>query len=293
MISRIAPTPSGFIHIGNAFNFIFTWLLVKSNKGKLILRIDDLDYKRCKSEYLNDLMQSLEWIGITWDEGPFSVSDVKKFSQHTRLDLYKDALNELRTKNNVFACACSRSELQDKLQYPENCLHKTLEFSQHAWRFITPASMVTFYDKFQNAAKHIDLYNTMRHPIIKRRDGLPAYQIASLVDDILMQVDTIVRGIDLENSTATQLQLAEVLGKRNFSKTSFYHHPLLMGDKGLKFSKSAGSYSLKEFRKSHTKQELFKQFAYWLKIDFEGEKIEDLLIPFSKKINHSLNIKFE
>jgi glutamyl-tRNA synthetase len=141
---------------------------------------------------------------------------------------------------------------------------------------ITPNEPVSFYDYFSRTTKQIDLYHHMRHPIIKRKDGIAAYQLASVVDDMEMGITTVVRGVDLLESTATQLLLAQQLHYASFQHIHFYHHPLIMDEHGNKLSKSQGSFCLREYREQHTKQELYASFARWLNFTFEGNTLTDL-----------------
>ncbi len=275
-VSRIAPTPSGYLHLGNAYNFLLTWLLVKQHRGVLWLRIDDSDAPRIRQEYVDDIFYTLDWLGISWDKGPQQVEEQQRYSQRQRIATYELSLQKLKDEQHVFACTCSRSDLANTLLYPETCLHQHLPFEEHAWRMITPKHMVSYHDFFSSTTRHIDLYQHMRHPVLKRKDGIPAYQLASVIDDIDMGITAVVRGIDLELSTATQLVLAQQLNKPSFNTIQFYHHPLLTDEYGNKLSKSQGSFCLREYREHHTKQELYASFARWLNFSFEGDTLTDL-----------------
>lgn len=263
--SRIAPTPSGFLHKGNAFNFMLTHRLVKQQNGKLALRIDDLDQGRTRPEYIGDIFDTLHWLGIAWEEGPLRAEDMPAYSQLNHSEEYLTYINRLKNKGHLFACDCPRSKLENTFIYPGTCLHRNLPFTHDTnWRLITPQRPVTFYDAFEKKERSINLYDTMRHPVIKKRDGSAAYQVASLADDVRMQVNMIVRGNDLADSTATQLYLAELLELDSFRNTQFYHHPLLAGTGEQKLSKSAGSPSIKEYCKTHSRDELYEEFEKWI-----------------------------
>ncbi|MEO6039289.1 MAG: glutamate--tRNA ligase family protein, partial [Saprospiraceae bacterium] len=195
---RLAPTPSGYLHRGNALNFTLNWLATRLQPGaNLLLRIDDLDADRKRPEYVADIFESLHWLGVDWEEGPASVDDFEKnWSQNLRKSLYHKALADLRSTGLLYACAKSR---QDMAPYGG---HYPLEFRNQyldldaphvAWRIATPAGF------------------PLPDFIVRRRDGVPAYQVASMVDDLHFGVTHIIRGVDLATSTYAQRWLAEQL----------------------------------------------------------------------------------
>jgi len=251
--SRLAPTPSGFLHLGNAYAFAVTANIVSKTGGTLRLRIDDLDAPRVRSEYIQDIFDTLAWMGITeWSGPPDANVFEKNFSQQQRLPAYFDCINQLIDTGLTYACNCSRSSLiaMGHHAYPGICRHKKLGFNapDTALRLvILPEKMpVRFFDYFTGQSHAIDLVKEMGDFVIRRKDGQPAYQIASLCDDEFYGINTIVRGNDLLTSTAAQLYLAELLGKKAFLSTHFFHHPLLTLPNGEKLSKSAGSDSIKQ-----------------------------------------------
>jgi glutamyl-tRNA synthetase len=269
--SRIAPTPSGFLHIGNAYNFLLTEAIVRKANGRLRLRIDDLDALRLRREYLEDIFESLAWLDIVYDEGPMNIEEQdQQFSQRFRVTRYNEVLRSLVDTGLVFACNCSRKDLQQTTQdgqYPGTCLSKNipLDAPDVSWRIQTPkdASMVRFYDKIIGA-QHMDLWDVQRHFVVRRRDGLPAYHVASLSDDADYGINTIVRGEDLLSSTGAQLYLAGLLRTHSFTNATLYHHPLLRDRQGGKLSKSAGSTSLRAMRAAGTDATVLReQAASW------------------------------
>ena len=231
---RLAPTPSGYLHAGNALNFIFNWMVVRSNNGRLLLRIDDLDADRKRSAFVQDVFDSLHWLELDWEEGPRDESDFEKnWSQHLRLSLYHSELQKLRETGLLFACRKSRSDLAPfGGQYPETFREQGLSLDDPdvAWRIRTPEGF------------------PMPDFIVRRRDGLPAYQVASMVDDVHFNITHAIRGSDLEASTQAQRYLAQCTDESKFLKINFLHHPLLLDAEGEKLSKSAGSSSLKIMR---------------------------------------------
>ncbi|MBW4888310.1 hypothetical protein KXQ82_01225 [Mucilaginibacter sp. HMF5004] len=245
--TRIAPTPSGFLHLGNALSFAITAALAHKTGAKILLRIDDLDQARMRSEYVQDIFDTLNFLEISWHEGPRDMGDFNKhWSQVQRLGLYNNALNRLKQSNSIFACSCSRADIPESGIYPGTCLNKglPLDTPNTSWRFKTdsnPIAVRTFPSGIVNSRLSPD----MRYFIVRKRDGYPAYQLASLVDDLHFGIDLIIRGQDLWPSTLAQLQLANRLDENAFVNTNFYHHPLLMADGNKKLSKSAGDTSIK------------------------------------------------
>lgn len=270
IISRIAPTPSGFLHMGNACNFVLTWLLVKMQKGRLRLRIDDLDKQRVRPEYLDDIFYTLEWLGLDWEDGPSSVAaHLQEHSQQDRIPLYDQAIQTLVDQEKVFACQCSRKQIlaaSEDGQYPQTCRHLLLsgEDSHHALRILTPKDeQISWMDQLAGEIS-ISLYQQMRDFVIRRKDGIPAYQIASIVDDLAYGTNLVVRGQDLLESTAAQLFLAKGLKEQDFHLIQWHHHPLLT-DAGGKLSKSAGSFAIRTWREQgHPPARVYQQVSRWL-----------------------------
>ncbi|MGV1098007.1 glutamate--tRNA ligase family protein [Thiovibrio sp. JS02] len=247
--SRIAPTPSGFLHLGNAVNFILTWLLVRRAGGSLKLRIDDADCARTQPEFIEDIFVQLQWLGLDWDEGPGGPADFgRSHSQLLRLARYRALLAALRDCAVVFPCACSRKEIRARAAsglYPGTCRHRRqAPAGEHAVRMLVPeGTFVAVGDSV------IALCREMGDFVLWRRDDLPAYQLASLADDLDDGINLIVRGEDLRTSTAAQLYLAERLGAQAFQSVDFHHHPLLISAEGLKLSKSDNALSLAAMRR--------------------------------------------
>jgi glutamyl-tRNA synthetase len=265
--SRLAPTPSGYLHIGNAFNFVITWLLTRSQGGRIRLRIDDLDAARMQPAYLSDIFRSLEWLGLDWDEGPTSPDDHRQHhSQSLRHDRYHQALATLVAQGHLFACTCSRREIQAHSpdgQYPGTCRTRAHDLygPRRAWRLLTPQPAAISWVDGWRGPQHIDLYAQMRDPVLRRKDGLPAYQLASVVDDLDHGVTLIVRGQDLIDSSAAQRFLAAQAGWLAFADIALYHHPLLADAQGQKLSKSEGAPSLRAWRSQHATAAVF---YHWL-----------------------------
>lgn len=265
--TRIAPTPSGFLHLGNVVSFVRTIGLAKKFGAKVLLRIDDLDRERVEPEYVQDIFDTLNFLELPWDEGPRDVEEFEgAYSQVHRMGLYGEALEELRRKGEVFACSCSRAQvLRDSPDgvYAGTCRDKgiSLDAPEVSWRLRTDTG-------------DVELPEVMKDFVVKKRDGFPAYQLTSVVDDLYYEIDLVVRGEDLSASTAAQHLLAEGLGKgKEFGVIHFYHHGLLMGEGGQKLSKSAGDTSIQYLRKQGLrKADIYRMIAKTMEVNGMLEK---------------------
>ncbi|WPU98666.1 glutamate--tRNA ligase family protein [Mucilaginibacter sp. cycad4] len=246
--TRIAPTPSGFLHVGNILSFAITAALARKHGAKILLRIDDLDRARVTPEYLTDIFDTLQFLEIPWDEGPRDADDFEvNFSQLQRMHLYNDALEQLAAGGFVFACTCSRRELNEVGLCACFDKHIPLNTPEASWRLLTNCTVLEVKD-YNGATIKAQLPAEMENFIVRKKDGFPAYQLTSVIDDLFYGIDLIVRGDDLWPSTLAQIELAVVLGKPTFNNTVFYHHPLLLEAPGKKLSKSAGSTSVRYLR---------------------------------------------
>lgn len=255
--TRIAPTPSGFLHIGNILSFVTTLKLARSAGAKVLLRIDDLDQARADERYVQDIFETLEFLDIHWDEGPGdSAGFTSAWSQLHRMEIYGTALQTLRQQGALFACSCSRTQIARETAdgiYPGTCRDKgiSLDAPDVSWRIRTDMLHELAVQGVDGTAVSTQLDITMKDFVVRKRDGLPAYQLTSLVDDLYFNVDLIVRGQDLWPSTLAQLYLASFLpGGEDFKKICFYHHALLKDVDGGKLSKSAGATSIQFLRKA-------------------------------------------
>lgn len=256
MRTRIAPTPSGFLHAGNAFNFLVTDRLAKALGAKVLLRIDDLDAERVRPEYVEDIFHSLDWLGIKPDEGPSGPEDfARNWSQQHRIERYKEFAEGLRKQGALYACSCSRTELEEMTRTGavHHCRVRDPEALEPGtpWRLRIPEHCPVEVPGFDGGSTTVDLAPMMQDPVILQREsGRPSYQVASLCDDVDRGITFIVRGEDLLPSTACQLLLARLLGEVAFARVLFHHHPLALGADGQKLSKSAGATSLMALREN-------------------------------------------
>jgi glutamyl-tRNA synthetase len=244
--TRIAPTPSGFLHLGNVLSFSLTASMARDTGASILLRVDDLDRDRVEPAFVEDIFETLRFLELPWDEGPVDAGDFERsWSQVHRMEGYARAMEVLRGSGMVYACACSRAQLANAGGdggYPGTCRDKglSLDAPDMNWRLRTEGRT---------------LPAEMRDFVVRKKNGFPAYQLASVMDDIQFGVDVIARGEDLLPSTLAQMYLADVLlvaGMADaavFKKTAFFHHALLMAEDGEKLSKSAGSTSIHYLRR--------------------------------------------
>jgi glutamyl/glutaminyl-tRNA synthetase len=246
--TRIAPTPSGFLHIGNVLSFVITVSLAQKTGASVLLRIDDLDRDRADKKYVQDVFDTLQFLSIPWNEGPRDLSEYEReYSQFHRVPLYNKMLQELREGGHVFGCDCSRGMLNGHTSYPGTCRDKNIRLDNSGinWRLRTHDKQIAM--KTGSGIRYENIPATMQDFVIRRKDGYAAYQLASVCDDRYFGVDLVVRGEDLLPSSVAQLYLASLLDDNDFTANTFCHHPLLL-EEDHKLSKSAGSTSVQFLR---------------------------------------------
>lgn len=269
---RLAPTPSGYLHLGNVLSFAVSATLANNTGASTLLRIDDLDKERITDRYIQDVFDTLNFLEIPWHEGPRSVAELKAiYSQYHRLPLYSEALRQLRSGDALFACTCSRSQLSAVSGglYTGACSHLQLPYdaTDTSWRLHTENAGLQAI-RTLNGQTIDKLPEEMHYFVVRKKDEIPAYQLASVIDDLQYGVDLVVRGLDLWPSTVAQHYLAKRLNAQSFSNITFYHHPLLLNTNGAKLSKSAGDTSIQQLRKSGKKTaDIFRSIACMLKLD--------------------------
>lgn len=249
---RYAPSPTGPLHLGNLRTALLVWLFARSAGGASVLRIEDLDLPRVRPGALAGLLADLRWLGLDWDEGPLVGGAYGPYIQSQRQDLYLAALATLRERERVYPCYCTRAELASiasaphngdtTLPYPGTC--RTLSERQRrereaagrrpSLRFKSPETPISFTDTLAGRIEeHVAL--TTGDFIVRRSDGIIAYQLAVVVDDALMGITQIVRGSDLLSSTARQLAIFDALGYPH--PHAFAHAPLALDATGQRMSK--------------------------------------------------------
>ena len=275
IIGRFAPTPSGRMHLGNLFCALTSWLSAKSKGGRFILRIEDLDPLRCSRDYSELLEQDMKWLGLDWDEGGLEdIGPHTPYSQSERSEIYEQMLAKLREKQLIYPCYCSRSELHaanaphlsdGSTVYNGKCRYlsesEKAEISKRrggATRLIVPDEQITFTDMcYGKQTQH--LTTECGDFIIRRSDGVFAYQLAVVVDDALMGVTEVVRGRDLLDSSFRQIYLHRLLG---FEPPNFGHHPLIVADDGRRLSKRDQDTDVGFLRERFSPQQLLGQLGF-------------------------------
>jgi glutamyl/glutaminyl-tRNA synthetase len=259
---RIAPSPTGLLHVGHACTFWTAYRRAVQNNGVLIFRNEDLDPQRSQARYTSAMMEDLLWLGIRWQEGPDVGGPDAPYQQSLRREFYLDAWRKLRDARAVYPCSCSRKDLalsvsapndgDDEPIYPGRCRDKAIESSNYDapagvnWRFRVPdGEPIQFVDQHLGEQSFI-AGGDFGDFVVWRRDDVPAYQLAVVVDDAAMQVTEVVRGADLLKSTARQLLLIRALGLR---PPAYFHCDLVRDEAGTRLAKRHDSLSLRALRR--------------------------------------------
>ncbi len=279
---RLAPSPTGYLHLGHARTFWVAWQRARATAGNVIFRNEDLDQQRCRPEFVQAMYEDLRWLGLDWDEGPDLGGMYGPYSQSQRRNFYLDAWRTLRDGGFIYPCTCSRKDLEhalsapheplhaaettsagppdpdDEVPYPGTCRDKLSTARQHespagvSWRFMVPDGQpVSFTDGYFGARKFV-AGRDFTDILLWRRDDIPAYQLAVVVDDELMRITEVVRGADLLRSTARQLLLIQAL---QYSTPKYFHCPLLRDEKNVRLAKRHDALSLRKMREQAVKAE--------------------------------------
>jgi len=261
---RYAPSPTGFLHIGNVRTALFNYLFARSQGGSYILRIEDTDRERFREEYLADIYDTLSWLGLNWDEGPVSGGDYGPYIQSERMDLYRRYAEELVEKGQAYYCWCTSDRLAEVRErqkrekkkvigYDRRCRDLNAE-EQHTAaasgiepviRFKVPLSGTTeFNDNLLGKVKR-DNIDINPDPVILKSDGFPTYHLANVIDDHLMGITHIMRAQEWLPSGPLHLLMYKAFG---WEPPEYYHLPMVLGKDGSKLSKRHGATSMREFR---------------------------------------------
>ena len=252
---RFAPSPSGEMHLGNAGTALLAWLQVRSQRGTMVLRMEDLDPDRSRKHYAAQIMADLNWLGLDWDEGPDCGGPYRPYTQDERRGLYQRYLDSLTAQGIIYPCYCTRAEImaaasaphEGEAVYPGTCrklaageLAARQSVRKPALRLIVPDEVIEFQDGVygnvvQNLTKECGDFTVLRS------DGVHAYQLAVVVDDATMAITHVLRGDDLLSSTPRQIYLFRLLG---FQPPEFTHVPLLCSPDGYRLSKRQKALSL-------------------------------------------------
>lgn len=284
VVGRFAPSPSGRMHLGNVFAALLAWLSVRSQDGEMVLRIEDLDPDRCRPEYAETLKEDLRWLGLDWDR--------EQTPQSRRTAAYAEAFSSLEAQGLVYPCYCSRTELHaasaphasdGRVLYAGTCRNLTpaqraQKTKAPAWRLKVPDAVRTVEDRLQGPYRE-NLAQDCGDFIIRRADGVYAYQLAVVVDDAAAGVTEVVRGLDLLSSTPRQLYLYDRLG---LQAPDFAHVPLLIAADGRRLSKRDRDMDLGLLRQEKRPEEILGLLARWAGLLEKPEPIaaRDLVAVF-------------
>ncbi|WP_254511665.1 tRNA glutamyl-Q(34) synthetase GluQRS [Anatilimnocola floriformis] len=266
-IGRLAPSPTGAQHVGNARTFLLAWLSARSRAGRLILRMEDIDSPRIKVGAAQQAVEDLRWLGLDWDAGPDIGGPQFSYVQTERLNLYQAALQQLKDRELIYPCTCTRSEVaaaasaphagQEGPRYPGTCAQNTaaradeLAVGTYAWRLRTTDKVRTYHDGLVGEVR-CNVFQELGDFVIAKADGTPAYQLAVVVDDHDMQISEVVRGDDLLPSAFRQLELYELFG---WQPPRFIHVPLVVGEDGRRLAKRHGDTRLATLREAGIRSE--------------------------------------
>jgi glutamyl/glutaminyl-tRNA synthetase len=266
---RLAPSPTGFLHLGHARTFWVAQQRVRQNGGELILRNEDLDSTRFKMDFASAMLEDLRWFGFEWSEGSDVGGKFAPYNQSERMNFYLAALEKLRVGNFIYPCTCSRKDIQqavtaphaegDEPVYPGTChsnLKSEITNQKINWRFRVPdGETISFYDGNFGEQKFIAAKD-FGDFVVWRHDNVPAYQLACVVDDAAMEISEVVRGADLLVSTARQILLYYALG---FMPPRFFHCELMLDENGERLAKRHDALSLRKLREQGETPESLRQ----------------------------------
>lgn len=247
VVTRFPPSPTGHLHIGGARTALFNWLLARNKKGKFILRIEDTDTQRSSEEMTKAILEAMEWLGLTWDEGPYF--------QTKRLDIYNHHIDLLVEQGKAYYCQCTKEEVEEmrkramekgeKPKYDGRCRDLGLGPGPgRVVRFKTPLEGETVFNDLLKGPIAVD-NRELDDFVLRREDGVPTYNLAVVVDDATMGITHILRGDDHINNTPKQVLLYEALG---YPLPQFGHVPMILGPDKKKLSKRHGAKSVLEYR---------------------------------------------
>ena len=294
-VGRFAPSPSGPVHLGNLLCCLLAWLSARQKGGNVVLRIEDLDTARCPPRHAERLVDDLRWLVLDWDEGPLVGGPEEPYFQSQRTERYQAALERLEAMGLVYPCFCTRAELhaasaphrEDGLTvYSGACRGLSPEQRAERARLRSPALRLRVPEEtWRFVDGHMGPYAQRLDRdcgdfLLRRSDGLFAYQLAVVVDDAAMGVTEVVRGADLLSSTPRQLYLYHLLG---LTPPAFYHFPLLLAPDGRRLSKRDADAGLDQLRGRVTAEELLGRLAQLAGFHPSGapRRAEELLEEFA------------
>jgi glutamyl/glutaminyl-tRNA synthetase len=280
---RLAPSPTGYLHLGHARTFWVAHQRARACTGTLVFRNEDIDRQRSRPAFVQAMFEDLRWLGLDWDEGPDLPPPggaVGPYSQNQRRDFYLAAWRRLRDGGFIYPCTCSRKDLEralaapheedDEIRYPGTCrLHladaeKWQSPAGVSWRFKVPDDKIISFNDLYHGRQQFTAGSDFSDFLVWRRDDVTAYQLAVVVDDEAMHISEVVRGADLLRSTARQLLLLDALG---YSVPAYFHCPLLRDQRNQRLAKRHDSLSLRQLREEgadpHGLRDLFARGIEW------------------------------
>ena len=263
-LGRFAPSPSGRMHLGNVFSALLAWLSARAEGGEVLLRIEDLDPARSRREYAEQIMADFRWLGLEWDR--------RSPNQSSRAAAYQAAMDALEEKTEIYPCYCTRDQLHaasaphasdGRVIYAGTCrrltaVERAAQTKAPCLRIAVPDREISFVDGFQGP-QSMNLRQEWGDFIIRRADGVAAYQLAVVVDDGAAGVTQVVRGRDLLSSTPPQLWLYEQL---EMTPPRFFHVPMLLAPDGRRLSKRDRDLDLGELRKHWPPEKIIGLLAH-------------------------------
>lgn len=308
---RFAPSPTGYLHLGNARTALFNYIYAKHTGGKLILRVEDTDKERSKKEYEEMLIDDLKWLGIQWDEGPDIGGEHAPYRQSQRDNIYKKYIEKLKQSGHIYKCFCTQKELEEERKkalaegrpprYSGKCRNlseeeiKQLEKEgkSYTWRFKVPDGETIVFEDLIKGVIEINV-NEFGDFVIVRSDGSPVYNFVVVVDDALMEITHIIRGEDHLSNTPKQILIYRALG---FKEPKFAHLPIILGEDKSKLSKRHGSVSVRAFREDgYVSEAMFNGLAllgWHPKKDTEVVSKEEIIKEFDIKDVHNAPAVFD
>ncbi|MGC8891282.1 MAG: glutamate--tRNA ligase [Candidatus Saccharicenans sp.] len=275
---RFAPSPTGYIHVGNARTALFNWLFARQKGGAFVLRVEDTDIERSTQEYERNLIQDLRWLGIDWDEGPDVGGPFGPYRQSERLELYHKYAKQLLEEGKAYYCFCSPEELEKERQAalsegrmpvysgkcrnipPEEAERRRASGEPAAIRLKVPEEGLVEFDDLVRGRVEFDL-KVIGDPIIVRSNGMPAYNYAVVIDDALMNITHVIRGEDHVSNTPRQILLYKAFG---WKIPVFAHLSMVMGKDNTRLSKRHGATSLDQFRQEGVLAEALSNYLAFL-----------------------------
>jgi glutamyl-tRNA synthetase len=275
--TRFAPSPTGDLHLGGAWTALASWTLARAAGGSTVLRVEDLDPPRVVAGAAARIAEDLAWLGLDWDESPQRGGPHAPYTQSERAALYDQRLGELEARGLTYPCDCSRAEIAraasaphagEELVYPGTCRDAPRDRAMRrapAVRLrVAPGTTVAFVDGAQGRTEQrVD--ERVGDFVLRRGDGVHAYQLAVAVDDAAMRISHVVRADDLLSSTARQLLLMRLLGTPDDAAPSYLHLPMVVAADGERLAKRAGSVTVRQLReRGVSAQDLIGRLAHGL-----------------------------